>query len=1192
MTANSVGGLGVRRGRRLGRSGFWLAALLLLLPLGVVPPPASASPLFWQVERVDARGVVEQVSLVLDSDGNPHIAYYESSGKDLRYARWDGSAWTLQDVDTAGTVGFSPSVVVDSSGRAHILYVDGSRERLKNAWSDGTAWAAEDVDDTGAYVTGLEDAQWTRAVMDASDVLHVCYTNNTAATLRYARFSGGTWVRETVDGGTWGVGFECSIAIDATRFPHITYRNESSGSLAYAAWNGTAWNVTTVDSVEGVRDWTSLALDAAGHPYISYVPRSVIGGKISYWDGVAWRTLVPAASTHFSPAIAFDAQGRLHAPTWGFPPGVTNYTLWDGTWMNESFPAEFRDATDLALDADGLPHLAWARNGDLYYARAYATPQRPSAPRNLDAVGGDGQVSLTWTAPAWDGGSPVTGYRVYRGTSPNPATAVATLGNVTAYTDTGLTNGVTYFYRVAAVNTIAEGPPSNEVTAIPSGPGDDPPVCAITFPSGGTVSGNVTIRGTATDPENALDRVEVRVDDGSWIAANGTASWTHAWNSSAVVDGSHTVEARAYDGAQYSAPCSASVTTSNGIAPPPDGNPKDFWATYGWVILLLAAVLSILCALVLIFRRRKKTQSLREGEHPRGPKTLLLAFLLVAATLTALSTIPQPVLAYTPHAPILIDGNAGFTSANGVTGGSGTPNDPYIIEGWEIVPTSSGGITVVSSNASLVIRNVYVHSSPSSGLGVVAARNIRVERSTFEGNSDGIRLTTAANVTIVESTFSGNRDSGVWAFNSRALNISSSTVNGSRSGGFWLIGSQDLVVINNTIRANGATTGTINAGIYLEQVQTVRVSNNTIESNKPYGIRAEDIVNATITSNTLMGNGFFLTGDTLVQYNSHNITDNTVNGLPILYYKDRPNVTLDAVPIGQLLVVNCTNVRATNLTITDAATGITLAYVDSATLASNTVSSGEYGIRISSSNNLSLEDNVVANNSRGIYLMNSRNTSLRGNIVTNHTYGVYMLATTQTNLTGNTIADGGLSILDSTFATLVANTFVRAGVSLWGGALNQYTSHTITPDNLVDGLPILYYKLHESRCERCACWRTDSHKLLGRGYHKHHARRVVRRNQPLPRPIEHHRGEQLLHERASGHLRRLLERQRHQEQSVYLHLRIGYHAGRLRLGLEQQRHQEQSVYLHLRIGYQASELRGQLRLLQLVCRQRPRTGGR
>ena len=47
---------------------------------------------------------------------------------------------------------------------------------------------------------------------------------------------------------------------------------------------------------------------------------------------------------------------------------------------------------------------------------APATP--PSAPQNLQATPGNAQVSLTWSAPASDGGAQLTGYKLYRGLSP------------------------------------------------------------------------------------------------------------------------------------------------------------------------------------------------------------------------------------------------------------------------------------------------------------------------------------------------------------------------------------------------------------------------------------------------------------------------------------------------------------------------------------------------------------------------------------------------------------------------------------------------------------------------------------------------------------------------------------------------------------------------------------------------------
>ncbi|HXF97988.1 MAG TPA: hypothetical protein VNJ46_05175, partial [Gaiellaceae bacterium] len=59
-------------------------------------------------------------------------------------------------------------------------------------------------------------------------------------------------------------------------------------------------------------------------------------------------------------------------------------------------------------------------------------PGPPGAPTGLTAIAGDGSVSLAWTAPAFDGGSPVTGYRVYRGEGPGSGSLLASVGAVTS----------------------------------------------------------------------------------------------------------------------------------------------------------------------------------------------------------------------------------------------------------------------------------------------------------------------------------------------------------------------------------------------------------------------------------------------------------------------------------------------------------------------------------------------------------------------------------------------------------------------------------------------------------------------------------------------------------------------------------------------------------------------------------------
>lgn len=82
--------------------------------------------------------------------------------------------------------------------------------------------------------------------------------------------------------------------------------------------------------------------------------------------------------------------------------------------------------------------------------------------------------------------------------------------------------------------------------------------------------------------------------------------------------------------------------------------------------------------------------------------------------------LPGQSLGHTLRDPIRIYGNSDFTAANGVTSGSGTSSDPYLIEGWEIAPPGfSYGIVVQDTDAHFVIRDVYVWSGDIELTGIL-----------------------------------------------------------------------------------------------------------------------------------------------------------------------------------------------------------------------------------------------------------------------------------------------------------------------------------------------------------------------------------------------------------------------------------------------------------------------------------------
>ncbi|MCZ8518502.1 MULTISPECIES: glycoside hydrolase family 48 protein [Paenibacillus] len=91
------------------------------------------------------------------------------------------------------------------------------------------------------------------------------------------------------------------------------------------------------------------------------------------------------------------------------------------------------------------------------------TPSVPGAPAGLAAAAGDAKATLTWSASAG-----AASYNVKRATTAGgPYTTVATGVTGTSFTNTGLTNGTTYYYVVSAVNAVGESPNSAQVSAKP-----------------------------------------------------------------------------------------------------------------------------------------------------------------------------------------------------------------------------------------------------------------------------------------------------------------------------------------------------------------------------------------------------------------------------------------------------------------------------------------------------------------------------------------------------------------------------------------------------------------------------------------------------------------------------------------------------------------------------------------------------
>jgi len=93
----------------------------------------------WTIEIVDTQlGDAIYTSIDLDSEGFPHISYFDPAGapgySGLKYARKTERGWEITRVDTTLNSGWYSSLALDSADRPHIAYLDWNNYDLKYAY--------------------------------------------------------------------------------------------------------------------------------------------------------------------------------------------------------------------------------------------------------------------------------------------------------------------------------------------------------------------------------------------------------------------------------------------------------------------------------------------------------------------------------------------------------------------------------------------------------------------------------------------------------------------------------------------------------------------------------------------------------------------------------------------------------------------------------------------------------------------------------------------------------------------------------------------------------------------------------------------------------------------------------------------------------------------------------------------------
>ena len=155
-------------------------------------------------------------------------------------------------------------------------------------------------------------------------------------------------------------------------------------------------------------------------------------------------------------------------------------------------------------------------------------PTPPAAPTGLTATAGNAQVALKWQASAG-----ATSYTVRRtsGTPSGPYTTIASGVTTTAYTDTTVANGTTYYYAVAAVNEVGESSSSAYVSATPKAPPTVPSAPATLTASTGAKKGQIKLSWAPSTGATTYTLKRASTSGGAYVTVKaGITSSTYADN--------------------------------------------------------------------------------------------------------------------------------------------------------------------------------------------------------------------------------------------------------------------------------------------------------------------------------------------------------------------------------------------------------------------------------------------------------------------------------------------------------------------------------------------------------------------------------------------------------------------------------------------------------------------------------------
>lgn len=307
-------------------------------PESVGPTEISATIADGWSATVIGQGI--KPTLALDSTGSPAIAYlFEAiSGGFVSFAAAKED-WTPEQF--AEGYFYGPlDLTFDLQDRPNIVYHDHQASNFRPELGD-LVYALRNGE---WQITALEDDGhdgWDSAIAIGGDgIVPAAGIDpsqfNSTDGVEYYESVNGQWTVTAIGSGPIQYEFNVSLAVSPENLPALTYYDNINGDLMLASFDGSAWSIEAVATEGTVGKFSSLAFDADGRPHIVFFEEgNGNGGRVMYAvrDENGW---------------TLEAVGEL-------------------TDVRQGMTGA-RRITSVALDAQGVPHVAFSDVGVISYA--------------------------------------------------------------------------------------------------------------------------------------------------------------------------------------------------------------------------------------------------------------------------------------------------------------------------------------------------------------------------------------------------------------------------------------------------------------------------------------------------------------------------------------------------------------------------------------------------------------------------------------------------------------------------------------------------------------------------------------------------------------------------------------------------------------------------------------------------------